>query len=156
MMRLLCILTLFLAPVSLLALYANRKPNAQEQKAIDKYVQIRSQLLDKFHSDDWVETIDYSVKSPTLNPVTSQPMDIDELMRRTYHVRPGSQRDLKIIAPQQKKAEQLKDPTERQIAAARVEDLRQLQVEVRCNVADAAMASGPDAKIDLKIPGATF
>src|SRR5579884_777064 len=156
MMRWIWVLTLFIAPVTMSGFYANRKPNAEEQRAIDKYARTMNKVLDQFRSDDWVETVDFSIADPTLNPATDPPMDIDEIMQRTYHVRPGSARDKKVIAPQQQKIAQLKDPSEKQIAMARTEDLKLLQVQVRCNQATPAMTSAPDPKTDPDVPGATF
>ncbi|HMC30278.1 MAG TPA: hypothetical protein VKL99_05545, partial [Candidatus Angelobacter sp.] len=83
-------------------------------------------------------------------------LDLDELLQRTYQVRPDSKRYQTLIAPRLQKVTQIKDPTEKHLQRALTEDLMHLQVQVHLNMLVVPMITAPDPKRDLKIPGATF
>jgi len=140
----------------MLAYFDKRKPNAAEQAAIDKYVTTMNSILDQFRGPDWDEHIDEKIENPMLNPVDDRPFDLDQVMQRTYDVKPDSKRFLTMIKPRAEKIAQEKDASARDLQRAQMEDLAHLQVEVHCNLLVVPMITGPDPKKDPKIPGATF
>ena len=144
------------ASVLLFGFYQKRKPSAAEDKVIARYTQMMNKLLDQFRSPDWDETIDSTIDHPMVNPMEDRPLDIDELLQRTYHVKPGSRRYQALIAPRLQKVAQIKDPTEKDLQRAQTEDLMHLQVQVHFNMLVVPLITAPDPKRDPKIPGATF
>jgi hypothetical protein len=149
-------LMLAAAVPALFGFYAKRQPTAAETQAITRFTQTMDKVLNQFHSDDWDENIDFTIQHPMVNLMDDRPLDIDELIQRTYQVRSGSKRYQTMVVPLQKKAELEKDLTKKQIEAAEAQDLMQLQVQVHFNMFVVPMITGPDAKRDPKIPGATF
>jgi hypothetical protein len=142
--------------VAVFGLYEKHKPTPAEEKAIARYAETMGKVLDQFRSDDWDETMDYSIEHPMINVIADRPMDFDELLQRTYHVRPGSKRYRALVQPRLQKMAQEKDLTQKQLQGALVQDLMHLQVQVHANMLVVPMITGPDAKHDPKIPGATF
>ena len=80
----------------------------------------------------------------------------DELLQRTYEVRKDSKRYQTLVLPRLQKVATEKDLSTKQLEAARIEDLQHLQVQVHFNMLVVPMITGPDLKVDTKIPGATF
>jgi len=152
MLALLCVLV----PVWMFGLFAKRQPTAAEDKAIEKYVQTMNKVLDQFASPDWDQHLDVTIEHPMVNIMDDRPLDIDQLLRRTYDVHPGSKRDQAMIQPRQQKVALIKDAAQRDLQRAQLEDLKHLQVEVHFNMLVVPMMSGPDPKHDPKVPGATF
>jgi len=136
--------------------YQKRKPTPADEKAISRYVQTMNKVLDQFRGPDWDETIDHTIEHPMLNVMDDRPLDLDEELQRTYHVRPGSRRYQTMIAPALQKVAQIKDAATRDLERAKVEDLQHLQVQVHCNMLVVPMITAPDPKRDPKIPGVTF
>jgi hypothetical protein len=136
--------------------YQKHKPTPAEQKAITKYAETMNKVLNQFQSEDWDETVDYTIEHPMVSPMPDRPLDIDELLQRTYHVRPGSKRYQTLILPRLEKMAAEKDLTEKQIQGGLAQDLMHLQVQVHLNMLVAPMITGPDSKHDPKVPGATF
>lgn len=142
--------------IAMFGLYQKRKPIPAEEKAITKYAETMNKVLDQFRSDDWDETVDHTIEHPMMNPMEDRPLDFDELLQRTYHVRPGSKRYQTMVLPRLQKMEQEKDLTKKQLQRAQIQDLMHLQVHVHCNMFVVPMMTGPDSKRDPKAPGATF
>jgi hypothetical protein len=136
--------------------YEKHKPAPAEEKVITKYTDTMNKVLDQFRSADWDETVDSGIEHPMVNSVADRPFEIDQVLQRTYHVRPGSPRYQTIILPKLQKSAQEKDLTEKQLQEAKIEDLMHLQVQVHLNMLVVPMVTGPDSKRDRKIPGATF
>ena len=145
-----------LVPVSMFAFFATRQPTAAEEKVIEKYAQAMSKVMDQIAGPDWDEHIDYKIEHPMVNIMDDRPLDIDQLMRRTYEVHPGSKRDQMLVQPRQQKVALIKDAAQRDLQRAQLEDLKHLQVEAHFNMFVIPMASGPDPKHDPKVLGATF
>lgn len=136
--------------------YAGHKPTPAEQKAISRYAQTMNKVLDQFKSDDWEEKVDSTIEHPAVSTFGDRPMDIDQLLQRTYVVRKDSKRYKTLVLPRLQKLAAEKDVSKRQLEAARIEDLMHLQVQVHFNMFVVPMITGPDSKLDPKIPGATF
>ena len=137
-------------------LYAGHKPTPAEQKAITKYVDTMNKVLDQFRSPDWDEKVDATIDHPAVSTFGDRPMDIDQLLTRTYEVRKDSKRYQTLVLPRLQKLADEKDVTKKQLEAAQIEDLLHLQVQVHFNMLVVPMITGPDPKVDPKVPGATF
>jgi hypothetical protein len=138
------------------AFYAGHKPTPAEQKAITRYADTMNKVLDQFRSPDWDEKIDAIIDNPTVSTFGDRPMDIDQLLQRTYEVRKDSKRYQTLVLGRLKKMAAEKDISKKQLEAAEIEDLLHLQVQVHFNMLVVPMITGPDPKVDPKIPGATF
>jgi hypothetical protein len=137
-------------------LYKAHKPTPDEQKALTKYVNVMNKVLDQFRSPDWDEKIDVTIENPMVSTFGDRPMDIDQLLQRTYEIRKDSKRYKTLVEPRLEKLPTIKDVSKRQLEAAQIEDLQHLQVQVHFNMRVVPMITGPDPKVDPKIPGATF
>jgi hypothetical protein len=136
--------------------YEKHKPTPAEQKALTKYVDTMNKVLDQFRSDDWDEKVDSTIEHPTVSTFGDRPMDIDELLQRTYQVRQGSKRYQTLVLPRLQKLVVEKDVTKKQFEAAKIEDLQHLQVQVHFNMLVVPLITGPDSKVDPKVPGTVF
>jgi hypothetical protein len=137
---------------------ALRPPTTTEQAVLDKYAKTVNQVLDQFQSDDWDESVDYSIDNAMVNTNDpGVPLDIDELAQRTYTVRNGSQRYDEKIAPSM---QQLLDPganiSAKQKIGQQVQSLMRVQVQVHFNRAKLGFEPAPANNHDLHIPGAAF
>jgi hypothetical protein len=150
------VLLLAVLPAAVFGFMAKRKPTTAEQAAIDKYVTTMNKVLDQFRGPDWNEHVDQNIENPMLNTVDDRPFDLDQVLQRTYDVKPDSKRFLTLIKPRQEKIAQEKDASARDLQRAQMEDLSHLQVEVHCNLLVVPMITGPDPRHDPKVPGATF
>src|SRR5258708_19912532 len=85
-----------------------------------------------------------------------RPLEVDELMQRYYNVGHGCKRYQTVVLPKLQKMAAEKDLTQKQILGAEAQDLMHLQVQVHINRLVVPMITGPDSKVDPKVPGATF
>jgi hypothetical protein len=136
--------------------YEKHKPTPAEQKALTKYVDTMNKVLDQFRSDDWDEKVDFTIEHPTVSTFGDRPMDIDELLQRTYQVRQGSKRYQTLVLPRLQKLAAETDVTKKQLETAQIDDLLHLQVQVHFNMLVVPLITGPDPKVDPKIPGTVF
>ena len=136
--------------------YKSHQPSPAEQKAITKYANTMNKVLDQFRSPEWEEKIDSTIDHPTASTFGDRPMDIDQLLQRTYELRKDSRRYKMLVAPRLQKVAAEKDISKKQLEAAQVDDLQHLQVQVHFNMLVVPMITGPDPKIDPKIPGTVF
>jgi hypothetical protein len=136
--------------------YKRHDPTPDEQTAITKYADTMNKVLDQFRSPDWDEKIDATIDHPTVSTFGDRPMDIDQLLQRTYEVRKDSKRYQTLILPRLQKLASEKDVSKKQLEAARIEDLQHLQVQVHLNMLVVPMITGPNPRVDPKVPGATF
>jgi hypothetical protein len=136
--------------------YQGHNPTPAEQEAITKYAAVMNKVLDQFRSPEWDEKIDTTIDHPAVSTFGDRPMDIDELLQRTYELRKDSKTYKTLVEPRLKKNAAEKDVPKKQLEAARIEDLQHLQVQVHMNMLVVPMITGPDPKVDPKIPGATF
>jgi hypothetical protein len=136
--------------------YARHKPTPAEQKAITRYVTTMNKVLDQFKSPDWDEKVDTTIENPTVSTFGDRPMDVDQLLQRTYEARKDSKRYQTLILPRLQKNAAEKDISTKQLEAARIEDLLHLQVQVHFNMLVVPLITGPDPKVDPKVPGAIF
>jgi hypothetical protein len=138
------------------AFYANRPPTPAEQKVISRYAATMNKVLDQFRGPDWAETLDHAIDHPNVTITSDRPLDIDEVLQRSYNVKPGSKRDRTLVQARLQKMSAEKDLTKKSILQGEAEDLMHLQVQVHFNMLVVPMITGPDAKIDPKVPGTVF
>jgi len=134
----------------------SRPPTPAEQKVIANYVAVMNKVLDQFQSDDWDESVDYTIDDYMVN--TSDPgvpLDITEMMQRTYNVRNGSARFTNPIAH---KMAGLNNPDmqEKMKAGRAIQDLMHIIVMVHFNRATATLDPSPAHNKDLQLPGAAY
>jgi hypothetical protein len=136
--------------------YKPHPPTPAEQKAITKYADVMNKVLDQFRSPDWDEKVDSTIDHPTASTFGDRPMDIDQLLQRTYEIRKDSKRYKTLVEPRLKKLASIKDVSQKQLEAAKIDDLQHLQVQVHFNMLVVPMITGPEPGVDPKVPGAVF
>src|SRR6185437_8917144 len=83
--------------------YKKHDPTPAEQKAITKYAKVMNRVLDQFRSPEWDEKIDSTIDHPTVSTFGDRPMDIDQLLQRTYELRKSSRRYKTLVLPRLQK-----------------------------------------------------
>jgi len=135
-----------------------RKPTPAEQKALDHYAAVMNKVLDQFQSDDWDEHVDYTIDDDvSVAPNAGTPLDVNELMQRSYNVRRGSARFNTKIMPLMQKLMQESDVSAKAKLGHQVQGLMHVRVDVhfnRTNIGD--IAPPPPGNHGLQIPGAAF
>jgi hypothetical protein len=149
-----CFVTLLLA--STLVHAELRPPTPAEKKVVENFAAVMNKVLDQFQSDDWDEKIEYSIDDFAVNTVDpGVPLDIDEMMQRTYDVHRGSARFQNLIAP---KMAGLNSPDmqEKVKAGRAIQDLMHVTVMVHFNRNSGGVNPPPAKNKDLQIPGAAY
>jgi len=130
-----------------------RDPTPAEKKVIEQYTNVVHPFLDTFDSDDWDTKVDFDVDDNVLVGNNNEyPLDIDELIQRSYTVKKDSPLYQREVAPFLAKMEQM-SPTEMAQAGKKLKLLR-LEVQVHFNRAAADKAAG--TKPQLQVPGAAY
>ena len=130
-----------------------RDPTPAEKKVLEQYTNVIHPFLDGFDSDDWDTKVDYDVDDNVLVSNGSEyPLDVDELIQRSYTVKKDSPLYNREVAPFLAKMGQM-SPTEMAQAGKKLKMLR-LEVQVHFNRAGAET----DAKTrsQLQIPGPAY
>ncbi|HVN18982.1 MAG TPA: hypothetical protein VMU05_09425 [Dongiaceae bacterium] len=147
-----------LLPIALAAAAAGqegnlRDPNPQERKILMQYREVIGKVLDQFQSDDWEEKIEYEITDDvSVSGDPDVPLDVNELIQRSYTIRPGSALYEKEVAPLAQKLTATSDPNE-MARIAKQRKVTNLSVEVHFNRLCVGMDSAPSAASDLHIPG---
>jgi len=130
-----------------------RDPNPQERQILMHYREVIGKLLDQFRSDDWDEKIDYEITDDvSVSGDPDVPLDINELIQRSYTIRPGSALYQKEVAPLAEKLTATTDPNE-MARLAKQRKVTNLTTEVHFNRLCVGLDSVPAAGSDLHIPG---
>ncbi len=130
-----------------------RDPTPAERKVLEQYRDAVHSVLDTLDSDDWDTATDFDVDDNVLVSVHNDvPLDVDELIQRSYTVKKDSSLYQREVAPFLAKMEQM-SPMEMAQAGKKLKMLR-LEVQVHCNRAGAA--SEARTRPQLQIPGATY
>lgn len=141
-------------PLSMFGLLMPRKPTPEEQKAITNYAAHMNKVLDQFRSPQWEEKVDFTLSDTMVNPDSNRPMDLTEIFQRTYDLRTTSAHYKAVILPKVRQMEKVKDPSEKHLQHAKIEDLLHVQVKVNCNVLVTTLHPGPGKKNAVIVPGA--
>ena len=149
----------FMALVLIWSLEANgqegglRDPNPQERQILMHYREVIGKVLDQFQSDDWEEKVDYEITDGvSVSGDPDVPLDVNEMIQRSYNIRRGSALYQKEVAPLAEKLTSTTDPNE-MARLAKQRKVTNLTVEVHFNHLCVGMDSAPAAASDLHIPG---
>jgi len=130
-----------------------RDPTPAEKKVIEQYTNIIHPFLDTFDSDDWDTKVDFDVDDNVLvGQSNDYPLDVDELIQRSYTVKRDSPLYQREIAPFLAKMQQM-SPTEMAQAGKK---LKMLRLEVQVHFNRAAADKDARTKPQLQIPGAAY
>ena len=150
--------TLFLVAASLLSTAANaqapvRDPTPAEKKVIEQYTNVIHPFLDTFDSDDWDTKVDFDVDDNVLvGQSNDYPLDVDELIQRSYTVKKDSPLYQREVAPFLAKMQQM-SPAEMAQAGKK---LKMLRLEVQVHFNRAAADKDARTKPQLQVPGAAY
>ncbi len=130
-----------------------REPTPPEKKVLEQYTSVIHTFLDSFDSDDWDTNVDFDVDDNVLvNTGNTYPLDVDELIQRSYTVKKDSQLYQREIAPFLAKMQQM-SPTEMAQAGKK---LKMLRLEVQVHFNRAAAENDAKTRTQLQIPGAAY
>lgn len=130
-----------------------RDPTPAEKKVIEQYANAIHSFLVSFDSDDWDTKVDFDVDGNVLVGTSNEyPLDIDELIQRSYTVKKDSPLYQREVAPFLAKMDQM-SPTEMAQAAKK---LKKLNLEVQVHFNRAAADSDARTKPQLQVPGAVY
>ena len=133
-----------------------RDPNPQEKQILIHYREVIGKVLDQFQSDDWEEKVDYEITDEvSVSGDPNVPMDVNEMIQRSYNIRPDSALYQKQVAPLIEKLNATTDPNE-MARIAKDRKVTNLSVEVHFNKYCVGLDSAPTAASDLHIPGTTM
>jgi len=133
-----------------------RDPNPQEKQILMHYRDVIGKILDQFQSDDWEEKVDYEITDDvSVSGDPDVPLDVNEMIQRSYNIRPGSALYQKDVAPLAEKLTATTDPNE-MARLAKQRKVTNLTVEVHFNHLCTGLDSAPAAGSDLHIPGAAM
>lgn len=140
--------------------FSFRPPTPQERKVLDNYSRVIEKVLAQFRDDDWEENVDHSLANVEVNPNSEHPLDLNEMVQRTYDVRGSSDRYKEQILPLVKQMVQSQDLDEKKALNQQIQDLMHVKVQVQLNEPHIAVVpppegvASPDAQNkDLQIPG---
>jgi len=149
-------LYLMLIALSGLASHAQsplREPTPAEKKVLEQYTTVIHSFLDTFDSDDWDTKIDYDVDDSVLvSNGNEYPLDIDELIQRSYTVKKDSPLYEREIAPFLAKMQQM-SPAE---MAQEGKKLKMLRLEVQVHFNRAGAETDAKTRTQLQVSGATY
>jgi len=147
-----CVLILLLSAIAH-AQSPVRDPTPAEGKVLEQYRAVIHSVLDSFDSDDWDTSTDYDVDDNVQVSTTNEyPLDIDELIQRSYTVKKDSPLYQREVAPFLAKMQQM-NPTEMAQAGKK---LKMLRLEVQVHFNRAAADNDARTKPQLQIPGAAY
>jgi len=130
-----------------------RDPTPAEKKVIEQYTNIIHPFLDTFDSDDWDTKVDFDVDDNVLvGQSNDYPLDVDELIQRSYTVKRDSPLYQREIAPFLAKMQQM-SPTEMAQAGKK---LKMLRLEVQVHFNRAAADKDARTKPQRQIPGPAY
>jgi hypothetical protein len=130
-----------------------RDPNPQERQILMHYREAIGKVLDQFRSDDWEEKIDYEITDDvSISGDPDVPLDVNEMIQRSYVVRRGSALYQKEVAPLAEKLTATTDPDE-MVRLAKQRKVTNLTTEVHFNRLCVGLDSATAAGLDLHVPG---
>lgn len=149
----LCLLSLALSARMSNAQSPLREPTPAEKKILEQYTNVIHPFLDTFDSDDWDTNVDYDVDENVLVSKSNiYPLDVDELIQRSYTVKKDSPLYQREVAPFLAKMQQM-SPSEMAQAGKK---LKRLRLEVQVHFNRAAADKDASTKPQLQIPGAVY
>jgi hypothetical protein len=150
-----CFLAVFACAAAVPCRAEKRPPTAAERAMLTNYRNIIHGILDSFGNDDWarVETTEYDLDDDVeVSSDPDVPLDVDELIQRTYRVRPGSDYYNRVYAPAIEKMEATDDMNEK-LKIARQLEKSEVTIMVHFNRAGVSMDGQPSMREKLNIAG---
>ena len=130
-----------------------RDPTPAEKKVLEQYTNVIHSFLDTFDSDVWDSKVDYVVDDNVqVSNGNDYPLDVDELIQRSYTVKKDSPLYQREVAPFLAKMGQM-SPTE---MAQQGKKLKMLRLEVQVHFNRAAAETDAKSRSQLQIPGAAY
>jgi hypothetical protein len=130
-----------------------RPPTPAENVVLNHYRDVMHSVLDTFQSDDWDQSVDFDVQDDVfVSNDPDVPLDINEMMQRTYTVRQDSALYQREFAPIVDKLNSTQDVNEMQALSKQL-PMTKYSVEVHFNVLSEGVKPPPSANPDLHIPG---
>ena len=130
-----------------------REPNATERPILEKYRDTIHAVLDSMDSEDWDTSTDFDVDDNVLvGNDPDVPLDVDELIQRSYTVKKDSPLYQREVAPFLAKMQQM-SPIEMAQAGKK---LKMLRLEVQVHFNRAAADRDARTKAQLQVPGAVY
>lgn len=133
-----------------------RPPTPAEGKVIEHYSQVIHELLDQLGGDDWDQAVDYDIEQNALvsnDPYV--PLNLDEMMQRTYTVRPGSQLFQRDYAAVYTKLQNTHDLNEMQELSKQLK-FNRFTVEVHFDSLSQTVNPPPGKNADVRVAGAAM
>ena len=148
-----CLLLLALIAPASQAQSPLRDPTPAEKKVLEQYTTVIHQFLDSFDSDDWDTKVAYDVdENVQVSNGNEYPLDVDELIQRSYTVKKDSPLYQREVAPFLAKMGQM-SPTE---MAQQGKKLKMLHLEVQVHFNRAGAETDAKSRSQLQIPGAAY
>jgi hypothetical protein len=155
-LRLTAFLSIVLACLAAVPCLAEKRPPTPAERAmLNNYRDVIHRILDSFANDDWqrVTTTEYDLDDDVLiSSDPDVPLDVDELIQRTYRVRPGSEYYNRVYGPAIEKMEAITDMNEKVKIAKQLEPM-ELTVMIHFNRAFASVDADPSAREKLTVAG---
>ena len=130
-----------------------RDPTPAEKKVLENYTEVIHSFLDTFETEDWDMHVDFDVDDQVLVGKRNEvPLDVDELIQRTYTVKNGSPLYNREVAPFLAKMQQM-SPTE---ISQHGKKLKRLRLEVQVHFNRAAAENDARTRAQLQVPGAAY
>ncbi len=130
-----------------------RAPTPAEQRVLERYRDTIHSVLDAFDSDDWDTTTDFDVDDNVLvSNDPDVPLDVDELIQRSYTVKKDSPLYQREVAPFLAKMQQMSSMEMAQAG----KKLKKLRLEVQVHFNRAAADRDARTKPHLQVPGAVY
>jgi hypothetical protein len=133
-----------------------RSPTPAEAAVITHYRQVIHEVLDQLHTDDWDESVDFDIEENVLvsnDPYV--PLNLDQMMQRTYTVRPGSKLFEHDYASIYTKLQNTHDLNEMQELSKQLK-FNRFTVEVHFDALTQGVNPPPGKNADLHLPGAAM
>jgi len=130
----------------------NRALTPAERTVVDRFARIVGAVLDDFRSDDWNESIEYTLDDATTPVKPETPLQAG-LLQRSYHARPGSARWNALIAPNVKALLDASDVGAAGKARHSIRGLLDVHVSATFNTAFSEIDPAPPGNPDLRIAG---
>ena len=127
-----------------------RPPTPAEKQVLAKYRTVIYSVLDSFNSPDWAEKDDFELDDKVLvSGDPAVPLDVDELIQRSYSVKEGSALFQKEVLPY---ITQMQSATPEQMAQIG-RKMRRLQLEVEVHFNRAGIDSNPARRTSVAVSG---
>ena len=135
-----------------------RPPTATERTMLNNFRDVIHRFLDLFGNDDWERdvTSEYDMDDDIM--VSSDPdvpLDVDQLIQRTYRVRAGSDYYNRVYAPSIEKMQATEDVNEKIRLGKQLEPM-EVTVMVHFNRAFASFDADPSGREKLAVAGPTM